>query len=313
MKYLYFQDGHISGNNPINRKGDFFSDWLIKFDELLSIAKENKVEAILDGGDILHSPNPSYKILDEIADRVEKVGIPIYSLFGNHASLYHSVEHSQYTGLAHLQKRSKLFQHLDFILKDDFVIFGKEYYHNIEEHLLQYGLWFEPEADVNLWKVAIVHAFITPKPFLPQVMHVVCDDINSSDTDLVLVAHYHSTWEKKVDNTQYLDIGCFGRRSISEHKITPSCVLLDTDKRSYEVITLKSAKPGKEVFDLSKKESIQEFEGQIDSFIADLKDLSVQSMDIKGIIEDLGKKNNVDREIIDILINKVNELEQENA
>lgn len=306
-KYLYFQDGHAGGKNPISYKGDFFADWLIQFDDLLSVAKKNKVDGIIDGGDILHSPEPSYRVLDEIADRVEKTGIPIHSLFGNHASLYHSVEHSQYTGLAHLQKRSNLFQYFHTLEDKGFQIQGVEYYHNIEEELQKNGIIISDKKDI--WKVAVVHAFICPKPFRPDVMHVVCDNI-ISDCQLVLVAHYHAVWEKKVGKTQYVDIGCFGRRSISEHEIEPSCILLDTEKRSYTVIPLKSAKPGHEVFDLSKKEQIKEFEGQIDAFISDLKDISVQSLDLKGIIEHLGKENKIDRDIIDVLINKVQELEK---
>lgn len=318
-KYLYFQDGHVSGNNPISRKGDFFADWLVKFDELLSIAKKNKVEAIIDGGDILHSPNPSYKILDEIADRVEKVGIPIYSLFGNHASLYHSLEHSAYTGLAHLQKRSKLFQYLQNINESSlklnpFHIKVIEYSHNIEEELKSNGIIFlaDDKKDKESWKIGIVHAFVTPKPFLPTVMHVVCDDIKTN-ANLVLVAHYHAVWEKDVGNTKFLDIGCFGRRSISEHVINPACILLDTEKRTHKIIYLQKAKPGVEVFDLETKEKIVDFENQIDLFIADLKDISVQSMDIKGIIEYVGNENKVERPIIDILIDKCKKLEKENV
>lgn len=312
MKYLYFQDMHSSGNNPISRKGDFFEDILSKFDEILSIAKKHKVNAILDGGDIFHAPNPSYRILDEIADRVEKAGVTVYSLFGNHAELYHSIEHSQYTGLAHLQKRSKLFQYLNSIEDKDYTIKGIEYSHNIEEKLKEEGLLVTEESDIarpkKIWRIAIVHAFICPKPF-PYALHIVCDDLKTN-ADIVLVAHYHSSWEKKVGDTQYIDIGCFGRRSINEREVKPSCIILDTDKRSYEIIALKSAKKGSEIFDLSKKEENMEFEEKIEAFISELKDMSVQATDIKSTIQLLGKKNKIENSVINLLVNKVDELQR---
>lgn len=319
-KFLYFQDGHCNGKTPINRSGDFLSDWFIKFTELLKIAKKNKVEAIIDGGDILHSPIVAYSILDKIADMVEENGIPIYSLFGNHASLYKNIEESENTSLGHLFRRSDYFRYLkdideNCLLINPFHIKVIDYKHNIEDELRKTGIIFQGVENNNTvndswsWKIAIVHAFITPKPFLPQVMHVVADDI-TTNADLVLVAHYHNVWKKKVGNTEFVDIGCFGRRSISEHKIIPSCILLDTEKRDYEIIELKSAKRGSDIFDLSKKDEIKEYENNLDDFIASLKDMTVQSTSLRGLVEDIAKRNKIDRNVVDILINKIQEIEK---
>lgn len=306
MKYLYYQDAHCSGKNAINRKGDYFADWLLKFDELISIAKANKVEAILDGGDLLHHPLVSYSVCDTIIDRIEQSGLKYKCLFGNHAERYHSKEHSFDTTLAHILRRSKNFEYLNYIIGNDYVIFGKEYSHDVEQQIKEHGLWFEPEAPVDLWKVAIVHAFICPKPF-PYASHVVCDEINSNDINLVLVAHYHAQWSKKVGNTQYLDIGCFGRNSVTEANIEPSCVLLDTDKRSYEVIKLKSAKAGHEVFDLEKLESLKTKEGNLDIFIQSLESTTFQGTSIQNIIENVAKEKEIDKEVVNLILQKIEE------
>jgi DNA repair exonuclease SbcCD nuclease subunit len=314
-KYLYFQDAHFSGKNPISYIGNCFEDTLYQFDELLSIAKENKVDAILDGGDLFHSPVVSYSISDTIIDKVEKANLQYKVLFGNHSTYFHDIEHQYNTTLNHILRRSKNFEyltHFGSFGNKAFEIKPVEYSHNIEDELKNNGIICDLQSNKDnkdVWRIAIVHAFVTPKSFRDDVLHVVCDDIKTN-ADLVLVAHYHSPWQKKVGNTQYTDIGCFGRRSITEYNIQPSCILLDTDKRSYEVILLKSAKSGTEIFDLSKKEQIKEFEGKITAFIDDLKDISVQSLDLKGIIVDLGKKNNVDKDIVDILINKLEKLEK---
>ncbi len=301
MKYLYFQDGHVKGKNSAYRIGNYFQDFLIKFDELLEIAKEHQVDAILDGGDLTHAPEPSYRILDEIADRVEKTKIPFIGLFGNHAERYHSMEHSKYTGLAHLIKRSKYFNYLTEIKGDDFIIESIEYSHNIEEKIKESGLMF---VENNMWKIGIIHAFVTPKPFLPQVMHVCCKDI-SSNADIILVAHYHSEWEKQVGSTIYKDIGCFGRNSITEANLTPSCLLIDTTTRTITEIELKSAKKGKDIFEMDKVAEIKEFNSNMENFIKSLESTEFQSMNIKGMIEDVAKKSDVSREVVDLIINKI--------
>lgn len=313
MRYLYFQDFHISGKNSANYISDYFKDCLNLLNDILILSKKYNVEAIIDGGDLFHTYAPSYNILDQIADRVEKNGVIIKSLFGNHCAKYHSVELSSDTALSHLQKRSKYFEYFNEIKGNDFIIKGIEYEHNIEEEVKKNGIMFSGITDQDgkkLWKIAITHFFITPKPFLPQVIHVCCDDIKTN-ADICLVAHYHSEWEKKVGNTLYKDIGCVGRRSITEADLSPACLLIDTKKRLIKEIKLKSAKKGKEIFDLTKIEEIKTFDKNMENFIKSLESVEFQSMNVKGIIEDVAKKSNVSREVVDLIIDKMEKINLE--
>lgn len=303
-KFLYFQDGHVKGKNSINRLGDFFSDWLIKFDELLEIAKKNKVEAIIDGGDLFDSPMVSYSVCDAIVDRVEKAKMRYICLFGNHAERYHSKEHSYDTTLAHILRRSKYFEYLETTVGvgKDYVIQGIEYSHTVEENIKDKGIFLQAVSP-KAWRIAIVHAFICPKPF-PYASHVVCDDIKTN-ADLVLVAHYHKVWEKKVADTQYLDIGCFGRNSITEADIKPSCVLLDTEERSYKVIPLKSAKKGADIFDLAKIEELKASDVNMENFIKSLESVQFQGQNIESIIKDIATKENIPQEVVSLIMQKM--------
>lgn len=302
-KFLYFQDGHAKGKNSINRKGDYFSDWLLKFDELLKIAKENHVEAIIDGGDLIDSPIVSYSVCDAIVDRVEKAKIKFYCLFGNHAERYHSKEHSFDTTLAHILRRSKYFQYLDFIVGNDFLIKGIEYNHNIEEEIKKNGIDFVAKGKKDIWKIAVVHAFICPEPF-PYASHVVCTDIKTN-VNLVLVAHYHKDWSTRVNDTLYLDIGCFGRNSINEAHIEPKCILLDTETRKIEVIVLQSAKKAEEVFDLAKIEKYKAYDMDMQNFIKSLESVQFQGQSIEAIIKNIAKDNDVAPQIISLIMQKM--------
>jgi len=308
-KFLYFQDFHISGKNSAHYISDYFNNCLLMLDEILEIAKKNKVEAILDGGDLLHTPEPTYRIIDEIVDRVEKYKIPIYSLFGNHAERYHSMEHSRYTGQAHIIKRSKYFNYLDRIKDNDFVIEGIEYSHNIEEELKNPGRLIFSKGFEKSWKIAIVHAFICKKEF-PYASHVVCDDI-TTNADVVLVAHYHAQWEKKVGNTLFKDIGCLGRRSITEKDIIPCVLLIDTNTRTLKEIPLKSAKSGNEIFDILMVDSLKDKEHTIDNFIKSIEDIQFQKMEIADMVKYIGKEKGVNPEVVDLIIDKIKVLKNE--
>ena len=52
MKFLFFTDTHIRGNNPQNRIDDFVQTLNVKLREVFEIAKNEEVDIILHGGDI---------------------------------------------------------------------------------------------------------------------------------------------------------------------------------------------------------------------------------------------------------------------
>ena len=304
--FLYMQDGHFKGKNPGQRTDNYPESWLIKFQEFLDIGEENNVDAYLDGGDIFDIPNISNIFLDKIIDMIEQKQKPFYSLYGNHTMIGYNIEASKGTSLAHTFRRSKLIKYLDCLEGDNYIIKGIEYKHGIEEDIKENGIIVEGDKDT--WKIAIVHALVTSKPFFKEVSHVVYNDVKTN-CDLVLVAHLHQQYKKEVGDTTFLDIGNFGRCAISEHKIKPSCLLINTDKREFKKIELKTAKPGSEVFDLTKVEELKAFDNNINNFISSLQSTKVQSMSIRGIITDICKENKVEKEVEQLIIDKVGESE----
>ena len=314
MKFLYFQDFHIKGKNSRNRLGNYFQDCLTKLDEIINLAQVHDCDAIIDGGDLFESETPSYSVLDAIADRIEKAKIPVYSLFGNHSMAYGHVENSKDTGLSHLQKRSKYFNSFDFFVNhneemsaEGYAICGIEYEYDIENWIRQNGIKF-PKGDY--WKIAIIHALVTKNKFFDEVSHIQCKDIKTN-ADLVLLAHYHKPYIEKIGDTTFLNIGCCGRDNIDEAQIEPSVVLLDTDKRSYQVIKLKSAKKANDIFDLTKYEELKANKKDIKEFLNSLKDVNFQSMSVAQQVVKIGKEQNVDKNIVDYLLQKIEETKDE--
>jgi DNA repair exonuclease SbcCD nuclease subunit len=309
MKYLYMQDFHISGKNSRNRLGNYFEDCMSKLDEIIQIAKNNNCEAILDGGDLTETKNPSYNVLDEICDRIETAKMPIYSLYGNHFMHCGHIENSQNTGLTHLQRRSKYFKYLDQIVGDNFIIGSIDYDYGIEEKLKTGWDSNFPDEYSSFWKILIVHALVTPTKFFENASHLTPEQFKTN-ADLILVAHYHTPYAKKVNGTEYLDIGCTGRLNINEAKIEPSVLILDTNKRSYEIVKLKSAKKPEEIFDLEKYAEIKKNEKGIDQFINSLNNYQYQAMDVGSQIKQIGKDNKFTEKPVDYLLDKMVEIEE---
>jgi hypothetical protein len=310
-KFIYFQDFHYQGRNSRNRLGNYSEDLLLKFDEIISIAKDNNCEAILDGGDLTETSEPSYRVLDELADRIEKAQINLYSLLGNHSASFGHIENSRYTGLSHLQQRSSFFKYLTSIEGINYNIVGMDYYFGIENFIKEQGIQIIERIGKDCiypqWNIVIVHALIMPNKFFDNVSHVQCKDIKTN-ANLILCSHWHQSFKQTINNTTFLNIGCVGRNNINEAKIEPSVLLIDTDKKSYEIIKLKSAKPANEIFNLTKYEELKQNEKSIEQFIATLNSTTCQASDLCSQVKIIGKQENIEKEVIDYGLRRINEI-----
>jgi len=301
-KYLYFQDLHCSGKTPTYRTDKYLDSIFLKLEEIVSIAKTNKCDSIISGGDNLDSSIVSLPICDRFIDTIEKGKTPFYTIWGNHEEESHNPELSKSTTLQHMFNRSTLINCLDVIENKETFIQGFSYFHNCEEKIKEKGIFHDKK---DKFTIGVVHSMITLKPFHPSVLHVQIKDIKTN-YDAVLIGHYHQPWGiKEINNTKFINIGCIGRKSIDEKDIKPSVLLIDTDKREIKIIELKSAKPGKEVFDLEKVKAKKEFEGNINKFMESLDSTELQSIDLIGKVNEIGKNSNTDKEIIDDLVKRV--------
>jgi len=299
-KFLIVTDIHLSGKNPTQYIGDYWQDTFAKFIEILQLSKQYKCEAIFSGGDLLDSPLLSLTLTDLIIDAINKNNIPFYAIPGNHEENNHNWSLSENTTLAHMFRRSDLIKFLDTYEDDKVIIKGWGYYHGIEDAIKE-GLLNVPKT--KKWKIGLVHALITEKKFLPSVLHVQAETIQSN-IDAIFSGHYHQPYHI-IGDTEVYNLGAIGLRDINEIKIKPSVVIIDTLTREVTPIQLKNVRKGKELFDLAGIEASKEYDKNIDDFIASLETSVVTEEGLRGSIEGLAKEKNIDKDIITDLINRV--------
>lgn len=305
MRLLNLNDTHFSGTNSENRQGDMLSDFLIKLDETIALSKG--CDFVVHSGDMFHTHTVANNVVDEIVDRIEASNIPWYVVVGNHDSSCGYYRPQDGTSINHIFRRSKNIKHLESINCDDSYIKGYDYYHNIENEFKVNGIVTDSKKPI---KIAVTHALITTKPYMPNVLHIQINEIKTN-YDIVLCSHLHEgTGITEHQGTKYVNVGAWGRRSISEAKHSPQVTIIDTKgKKQIEIIKLKSAKPGKKVFDLTKKAEEKATKVSLDSFVDAIKNTKAQSLDIRGNVEYFSKQGNIDREITDLIINKIGEVE----
>ena len=302
-KFLFFTDTHIKGINPSNRIGNYYQDIINKIKEVIKIAKNQNCEFIIHGGDVFDSNLVSLNMCDELVDMIEESKIIWYVIRGNHDCICHNPELSSNTTLDHMFRRSKYIKHLDRLSNDKtYFIYGWDYFHGIEEAINKSGM----RCDFKGKKIAVVHAMIMEKPFLPSVAHCVIGKFKC-DYDLVLVGHNHTQFGLiKHENTLFVGIGSLARLTVAKSDLDnkPSVAIIDTEGE-LKIIELKSAKPAKDVFDLENIKEDIIFDDKVDNFIRSLEDTKFQSLSLVGMVQEIIKQNNCEDEVKEELIKRI--------
>lgn len=300
-RVLIFSDMHCSGRNPRSRIDDYYQSCLLKFDEILSLSKD--CDIIISAGDLWDTSTVSNTMVDDLLDRIESNKKIFYVVFGNHDTNSYNLKASKSTSLAHMIRRSKYVKHLDEIKLDNFFIKGYDCKFGMEDELKKNGLFHKSNAENSL---AVTHTFITIKPFISNVSHVLAKDIKSNYST-IWCSHFHSEFDEIINNHRFVNLSSIGRTSINEQH-QPQVAIFDTETQEIQKIKLKSAKPANKIFDLSKHKEIKDKSKSIDEFIGSLNDTNFCELDTLGQINKIGKKNNVKTEIIDYLVKKTEEI-----
>ena len=84
VKFIITGDWHWRGSNPKSRLDNYQEALTTKIREVFTLAKKHNVAAILQPGDLTHSPNISLNTLGDFADLLRESPAPIISIPGNH-------------------------------------------------------------------------------------------------------------------------------------------------------------------------------------------------------------------------------------
>lgn len=301
MKILILNDSHDRSRNSANRLGDMHSDMMLKLDETIELSKQ--CDYVINLGDMWDSANVSNNVIDDWLDRIEASKKQWYINAGNHDMIGASWETSNSSALAHAFRRSNSIKNLNELCFDDLKVYikGYPYYYNCEQDYKDNGLKHNKK---DYFTIACTHVFISIKPFLPQVLHVQAKDIETN-YDLILCSHFHTVFDETINNTRFHNLGAWGRLSITESKHIPQVGILDTETRKIEIIQLKSAKKGSDIFDLEKIKEIKVFDKNMENFIKSLESSEFQTTNIKGTIQNIAKESKVEQKVVDLILSNM--------
>lgn len=344
MKFLFVGDPHNQVRTPANRTDDFHETFRQKVKEVKQIAKEEKVNAVLQAGDFFHAPQynndfimdvvnlwsfvpEKYQLLKDlqegtgdplkIAKRLQE-DIPYIGPIGNHDLIGESQRSYSKTSLAFLEKLG----FMQIPSKEEPIIFTDEdgtkvaitaasYHHGMDEpEFVDDYIIDEKLGDTH---IHIVHGYLSHKGLGKFITHTLVDSVKDTKADITLAGHDHIGFAPvEVNGKLFANPGSLTRTKadIKEIERQPKVLILEiADKKvTVKERLLTSAPKGEKVLDrtsiLERKSKASKLES-IKSIVNKAKLSKGQS--VTDIVESVADAEGIEEEITEDVVNRVTE------
>lgn len=314
MKLMFIGDIHIRGNNPRNRKDNYFETLKAKLRECWKIAEERKVKAILQPGDIFHTPEVSIKTLLEAVEVFKECPVPFYCTPGNHDLHGYNIESYNRTSLNLLCLLTAFGVEVGGTggkIASDTLINDYDSKSRVWVSLQPYtsdvdingaGYWYDykwcKHTEEPRVKIHVVHGMLLDHnlPYEARYTNIYNVETNA---DIILSGHDHVGYGviKRSDGKVFCNPGALMRLSAShaEMERTVQVAIIDTETREIELVPLQTAKPAEEVLDRSGIEANQERQYAMEEFAAVIQSKTGEriTLNVPEIIERIAKEEGV--------------------
>jgi len=314
MYILNVGDVHYGVKNPKSRLDDYAAAIRLKLIEISQIAESFKVEAIVFSGDIFDQPVLPlkdfigfFRLFDNLFKDFEVFIVPgNHDIFGYNI---HTLERTSVYLLSICSKNIKFILEGDCFSLDHFCLTGSPYSNNIDVDNYGYNV---KKLHKDKLLVHTVHGMLLPaEPIFER--YTLIKDIET-EADIVIAGHYHPGWKQQtVNGTTFVNNGAICRRDASTKEIEREVYVTVIHKSgAVKPIKLKSALPGNDVLTrehLEKDENLKD----IHEFHKTLKaeKLNKEFVNVNDMVTFVGKNNNVDKEVIDHALVKIEEKQLE--
>jgi DNA repair exonuclease SbcCD nuclease subunit len=272
------------------------------------IAVSEKADAILHGGDLFDLPTPEFPLVSGCMRILMSVGIPIYAVAGNHDMYAYSpdtLDRTMLGFLSNLNIISLLQPEERLYLSDDRVrvqLTGQHFHHAIDRRdpVLDYCV---DKVDCD-FAVHMAHGMLLNKPFFKDTPYTLIEQVAPfTEADVTLGSHAHFGYpEVWAEGKLFINPGSVVRLSHQPVDINrlPRIVVLDFEPTglTFRYISLQSARPGREVIDLSGPDVSRTREECITGLAGTYGEGPVVR-DLKGTLDDVSEKRTVSRAVKD--------------
>ena len=270
MKLLFFTDVQYRGDNPRSRVDNYRESIKLKIRQIGSICREEGVDCLVLGGDLVDSPKSRFGVVTELAFLLRDIDVPFkFAVAGNHDLKGVTYQNSPLPLVFWVSG----FQLLDRIPVEipgfgGIYILGESYQGEVSNIGCLQANFVE-----GAYNICVLHSMTVPTPFYES--YLLISDILEIPHSVYLVGHYHPGFGTVArDSDVFVSPGAIARKTSLESDIKriPKVALLTlTDSglsiayRQLEVI------PADQVFDLRVIQETKDLQDQTEMFIQSLE------------------------------------------
>ena len=287
MKILLLSDLHLVVDNPIARLDDLVSTQWDKLDWVYNYAKKNKIDLVLQAGDLTHTKR-SWSLLKSLTDFLSLYDdIPTHIVKGQHDSYFHDLDNNKTT--TGILLSAGLLTLLD---KDGWSY--REGNKSVGIYGSSYGEDIPCDLRDNDYNILVIHAPIAEKG-IPGVNYIDATKFlkEHEEYDLILCGDIHEKFLIKYKNRFICNTGPMLRMEATKYmfKHQPCFFVLDTDNNEIDKISIPAA-PADSVLSRDHIEKQKQRQDEFNDFIERVKDASgVSSVDFLENLNLVMKKN----------------------
>ncbi|HYF91194.1 MAG TPA: metallophosphoesterase [Symbiobacteriaceae bacterium] len=321
MKILYVTDTHIRGTSPQSRLDDFPQALLAKLREVVELAAEHQVAAILHGGDLFDRPDVAPAVALDFLRVLMDAPCPIYGIAGNHDIFGFNPGTVPRTMLGIFDgfRLFRLIKPGEIVwLEEDGLrvqVTGQEFHAELDRRsaVLDYcvvpegmgGSLHERRAEAD-FALHLTHGMLLEKPFFEGSAHTLLDAVMSQTVaDVTFGGHYHPGWSKilELDGRLFVNPGSLVRigYQAADYKRPIQVALVELNRGQparAELIRLKCARPGEEVLDKSTQQAQMARERALADFIQGIGDTSqFEVLEVQAIMERIADNQGVPQRV----------------
>lgn len=345
LKLLYFGDFHSDEKSPNSRIDNFAETRKSKIKEILSIAKKEKVIAMIQPGDFLNRPKLSNSYLSELKkdwgftdDDIENVlsdvllknksnddlinaietcnRIPIIGTIGNHELIGNSLKTYSDCSISQLVECGFIRlvdKENPIILKDTdgstVAITGSPFHLNIDGDDKSSYIIDEKLGDIH---IHMVHGMLMDKNFGKKFEHTTVQEIiYKTKADLTLNGHDHIGYEPiYLDGKISYNPGAPVRLSAEKKEMTrkPKVVIIEIDKGTINLkdIYLESAKEGSKVLSREHIDRKKIKSSKVAQMQSVINKAKLDSsIDITDILKNIARNKSLPNEVVEESVNLI--------
>lgn len=309
MKILYFTDPHLSGKGPSSRKDIYYQTTFKKMIEIGDIAKREKADVIICGGDLFHSPVVSLNYAGHIARILKDWSKPVIVVPGNHDIYGYNATTINQTMLGMLAQTGIIRLLMEEsplriqIGTKSMAIEGREYSATLDTDPANY----QPIIQNVDFNIVVNHGMLLDKEYIPGIHFTMTKDIEFP-ADITVGGHYHYGFkEHEVNGGMFFNPGSLLRTEASTGNKTfvPKVLLFDLQDKNnkveytYKYIPLTTTQDSANIFDFSSMQEKKDATALLDQFKQFVTNTSsiTQSSSLETMIQDVSTDNNIESEV----------------